>query len=325
MDYIEKSPIETGFAEVFYDRIEPELNMLEGQRQHMHDTGRRKFWLIMGIGIAFAIGAYVLLRDHDYQLFAVIGSLAIGLFVAGLAKSKATRGYSGTVNNLIMPVVCDFLGDTQYDRHAQKGFSLGRFKELKLVGSYDDDYLEDRIEGTQDGVRYAMVEARLTETSTDSDGDSNTSTVFKGLLFRIDLPSPSPTRILITRDYGKVGNTFAGMFSGNKGRGMPRVETNHPEFERHFELHADDAQAALDYLPGAFLDNLMEIAATADGGPKGMRAAFDGRDFLLALDRSRPFLRMPGVHEPLDGISTEINKVFEDFSLVKRIITLLKT
>ncbi|MBO9465955.1 DUF3137 domain-containing protein [Tropicibacter sp. R15_0] len=314
MEYLEKLPIEKGFAEVFYDRIEPELNMLETQRQSMRKEGQRNFWIIMGIGIAISIAAFFLLQGHDWQPMIMFAGIGGGFFVAMIGKNRATGGWSSTINDVIMPPVCDFVGDMHYDRYAGKGFGLSRFTSLKLVANYDDASLEDRIEGTYNGVDYAMVEATLTKESTDSDGDSTDSTVFRGLLFRISLLNDAPCPILITKDYGKLGNRFAGMFSGGKGRGMPRVETGHPEFERFFELHADHGEAALEYLPDAFLDNLMDLGST------DIRCAFDGRDFLMAMGRKQDFLKMPGINQPMSELTGEINKVFVDLAMIRRVI-----
>ncbi|MGH1411922.1 MAG: DUF3137 domain-containing protein [Pelagimonas sp.] len=326
MDFIERHPIENGFAEVFYDRIEPELNMLESQRLAMLANGKRKFLVWAGVGLALAAGAYANLPGHDLQWVSVGVAILGGLGVGAMARSAATKSWGSSISNVVMPPICDFLGDTRYDRRAQNGFSLGRLKSLSLIKSYSKAYLEDRIDGSYDGVDYAMVEARLIDEDRDADGDRSDTQVFRGLLFRIKLPDPAPTTMLITRDYGKIGNKLAGMFSGKSGRGMPRVETGHGKFEDHFELHADDAEAALAYLPDAFLDNLMEIATTeADGGPKDLRASFHDDSLWLALGRSRPFLQMPSANKPVETLVDELHNVFEDLNLVRRIIAQLKT
>lgn len=229
------------------------------------------------------------------------------------------------MSGVVMPAICDFLGDTTYDQAAQRGFQTRKMHELGLVGHYDTSKLEDHIEGIYSGVPYELVEAKLTTENRDIDSNTQTNVVFRGLLFRIELPQPAPCSILITRDYGKVLNKVAGFFSGKKGRGMARIETGHAEFESHFELHADFAQATLDYLPQAFLDNLMQIATTAaDGGPEQMRIAFEGRDCWLAIGRKRDFLKMPPINKPVETIVDELHYVFEDLSLVRHIIDQLK-
>lgn len=320
MEYVESSPIEKGFAEIFAKEIAPELDALEVKRAELIAKGWRNFGITMAVGVVAGI-ALALWQDDVIMSIIVTAFFLIPAFAIRSAQGKK---WSGAVAETVMPSVCRFLGDVQYDRSASNSFSAATVKELGIVRNYDSAKLEDHMTGTWQGTSYEMVEAKLTKQSSNSDNSSE-STVFQGLLFRISLPAPAPTRILIVRDFGETFNKLAGIFSSSTTRGMPRVETGHPEFEKDFELHAKTPDGVLEYLPPAFLDNLTSIGqAESDQGSRGMVAAFEGHDFWLALSRDKPFLEMAKINEPVQGITKELHGVFDDMALIRRIIERLQ-
>jgi hypothetical protein len=319
MQFVEQSPIEEGFAEVFTRDVAPKLDTLEARRAELIQTGWRHFGMTMAVGVVVAI------------ILAIWQDIIIGIFIALFflipafaIRSQQAKKWSGEVAESVMPSVCAFLGDVTYDRKAMNSFSATEAKKLGLVRHYDKADLEDHMVGTWLGTNYEMVEAHLTKSSNTNDSNEQ-NTVFKGLLFKIALPHPAPTRILIARNFGKTLNKLAGFFSSDTTRGMPRIETGHPEFEKDFELHAQSPDGVLEYLPPAFLENLASIGASeSDHGTMGMVAAFDGAEFWLALERNTPFLEMAKINQPVHGITEELHKVFNDMALIRRIIERLQ-
>lgn len=319
MQFIEQSPIEAGFSEIFSREIAPRLDELESQRQALSRRGWMWFAVVTAVFAGIAVLLYPTLGGFGVVFFMIFGAIA-GLIARGIQGNK----WTGAVAETVMPHVCAFLGETRYDRTAATRFPLDRVESIGLVGSHDSARLEDQVVGRWQGVDYTLVEARLTRSSNSKDSSSS-DTVFSGLLFRIGLPHPAPTRIVILRNYGRTLNAVAGFLSFGKGRGMPRVETGHAAFEKDFELHAAEPDGVLDYLPPAFLDNLVAIGETeSDKGTKGMRAAFDGDDFWLALDRTKPFMEMARLGKPVSSITEDLHRVFDDMALIRRIIDRLK-
>jgi len=223
-------------------------------------------------------------------------------------------------------VICDFLGDLDYDREARMRFPLDRIQGLGLIGSFNRSHLSDRLEGRYRDTDFELVETRLkqkTRTS-DSDGDtkSRTRTVFDGILFRIGVPEPVSTNILISRELGSVGNKLGEMLAFGTGRSMPKVDFDHAEFEAAFEVYADDPDAARAVMPPAFLDRLLEIGRGEGGkkGLRGMKAGFQRENFYLALERDGDFLAMGGLTRPVADIEDDLHAAFEDLALVRRVI-----
>lgn len=322
MQFTETLQIETGFAPIYGDRIVPELERLERERQVTATRATKLAAIPLGaavlLGLLFALSA-----DTAVELLFAFGlPVVFGALGAFLVWKWQERGWAGSVAQSVMPAVCDFVGDLDYDRDATMRFPVDHARALGVVGGFDRSELSDRMEGTYRGASFELVEARLSRRTTDSDGDSKKRTVFRGLLFRIGVPAPAPGRILIARDFSPIGNRLAGLFSGKAGRGMPQVTMDHARFEEAFEVHADDPEAARAYLPPAFLDNLLAIGEKEGGrtGVKGMTAAFQDRSFYLALARDDDFMAMGRLHRPVGGLEEDLHKVFGDIALVRRII-----
>lgn len=326
MNFTENAPIETGFATVFDDRIVPELDRLEQERRTL--LSRAKLHAGIPAGIALLLAAITLVRSDEMQ-DGLIGAgvlLVLGGIAAFFLWRRQAHRWGGEVANSVMPVVCEFLGNLEYDRDARMRFPLDRIQGLGLIGSFNRSQLSDRLEGTYRDTEFELVEARLERKtrSSDSDGDNNsrTTTVFDGILIRIRVPDPVSTDILITRDLGSVGNKLGEMLSFGTGRSMPKVAFDHDDFEAAFEVYADDPEAARAIMPPAFLKRLVAIGRDEGGekGLRGMTAGFQRDNFYLALERNGDFLAMGGLTRPVADIEDDLHAAFEDIALVRRII-----
>ena len=323
MRFTETTRIEEGFGAVYEQRVQPALARLEEERRARLGKAQRYAALPLGVAALFVLLALFRADGIEDKLLGSVLPAAFGGVIAWFLWRMQAHRWSGSVAEAVMPAVCDFVGEMAYDREARERFPLDRLQALGMVGSFDRTNLADRLEGRYRDAPFELVEAHLTRTSSGgSDGDSKTTTVFDGILFRVGVPKPAPTRILIARDYGGMGNRLAGLFTRGQGRGMSRVEMDHARFEAAFEVHADDPTAARDYLPPAFLDNLLAIGESEGGrkGLKGMRAGFQGDSFYLGLEREGDFLAMGSLTTPVDAIEDDLHSVFEDIALVRRII-----
>ncbi|MGM0584374.1 MAG: DUF3137 domain-containing protein [Pseudomonadota bacterium] len=326
--YTERSELERGFAGVFAgvfaERIAPRLEELEAERRRRVAAARRQMAMALGAGALVALLLSLTAAGSAKDLIFTIGlpmvASAVGAWL--LWRRHAAR-WEGALAARVMPVVCEFVGDLDYDHAATRGFPLEHAKALGAVPAHDRARLSDRLSGRYRDTAFEIVEARLQVKRSDDDGDSRkTDTVFRGLLFRVETPEEIPSKILIARDLTKIGNMLGKLFSGDAGRGMPKVELPHPEFERRFEVHAEDPDVARQVLAPAFLDNLLLIDRHEGAGERGpaMQAAFHGRDFFLALNRQDGFLEMGALSRPVGDIEEALHRVFDDIALVRRVI-----
>ncbi len=321
MEFTERTPLEKGFAALFNDRVRPALLSLESERIERLRKARKWMAIVLAVTLALA-AAIVLVFSGEFRIFIAIFIAVLGVIGAFIARQIQATGWSGAVEEAVMPSVCEHVGDLTYNSSGGHTFPLGEMRGLGMFGSYSSSSLSDELKGTYHGTAFELVEARLTKKTRDSDGDTKSKTVFSGLLFHIEVPAQVPTPILIARDYGSIGNALGTLFSGGKRGGMPRVHFDHPAFEAAFEVHADDPQAARDFMPDPFLDSLLSIGE-GEGGKKGVKsmvAGFQGKSFYLALSRGGDFLRMGSLTTPVADMEDDLHAIFADIELVHRII-----
>lgn len=321
MTFQETLPIETGFAPVFAEKIAPHLGALEGQRQELQEKGKAQFKVALGIGAALAVAVLVFTGFSTGGIFGAIGVMLLALLGGSIAKGGQSAKYTGALSDLVMPVVCDFLGDTKYEPRPAPLSQPDMLSGMGLVDLHDGARYADRISGSYRGLTFDIAESRLTQQVKEAEDKTSTKDVFDGLLLRIGLPMKATTDSLVTRNLGVVGGAMLGFLAGKDGRGMPTVETGYPPFDKDYVLHARDPEAARTLMKPALLQALMDVAdSEAEGGAEGFRAAFKGTDLWMALPRSRPFMEFGSINAGAASIAEELHGVFADMSLVRRVI-----
>lgn len=322
----ERAPYEHGFAAVFDRRIAPELERLEAERLRLRRRGRRLFGAAAGTGALVGIAFAQLAPDLAIGFFMILLPFLFGAGIGAVLMFTTGDKWQAGLTDLVVPVVCDFVGDLAYDRDAAAGFPTDRMRKLGVIGGYDSVRVSDRLDGRYRNVSFALVEGALLERYLDHNDKRRTRTVWSGLFFRIGVPVAAPGRILIAQDAGDLLNRITAWLAGDDGRGMPAVPFDDDgRFEAAFEVHADEPDAAREFLDSGFREALLEIAEaeSARPGTKGVAAAFEGDDFFLALSRRGPFLSVGSIQRPVTDVAEELHGVFDDLAVVFRIINRL--
>ena len=328
----ELNSVEKGFAEVFETRVKPQLSQLEAERKALLSKATRHAALALGAGLVLAL-LMLLFGTGSEGLGGILAGLGVPVILGGVAAfllwKRQEKRWEGSVAEALMPAICDHVGDLSYDRNAHKSFPLDQIRRLGIIRPFTHPTLSDRLEGRYRDTPFEMVEAKLESKKTAShtggkraDNSNRSTTVFKGLLFRIGVPDPIPTRILIARSFMGPGNKLAEMLSRDTGRTMPKVTTGHARFDEKFVVYSADPDVARRVLAPAFLDNLLEISeAEADtDGTRTLEAAFHEDSFFLALNRKSDFLKMGSLRKPVTGVEEDLHLAFEDIALIHRII-----
>jgi len=322
MNFTERTELETGFSDIFDRDVGAALTKIEKDR--IEKLGKARLYApgaaIVGIGMAVLLfsttnGGFWFFLAALFGMGGAFGGLGIW--------SSYSTAWAGAVEEAVMPAICKHVGDVSFDSQGGTGFPVMTFRDLGIVGTYNRSSIKNQLTGTHHSTDFEIVEACLQQKTrkTGKNGSSSTKTVFQGLLFRISVPTEAPGRILIARDFGKIGNTFSAMFSFGKGRGMPRVEMPHQAFEAAFEVHADNPTAALEFMPVPFLDSLLDIArAEGARGTKSMMAGFTGTSFYMALSQSQGFMKMGGLTKSVSDMEEDLHGIFADIELAHRVI-----
>lgn len=114
---------------------------------------------------------------------------------------------------------------------------------------YDIYHSEDLIKGVlKNNCKFEMSEVLTEDRDTDKDGNAIYSTIFSGLVAKIETPKPFNTLLYIRK---------------NSSSKLPfdklRTQLDSPEFEKMFDVYASDRIIAMQLLTADIMQDLMQF------------------------------------------------------------------
>ncbi|MCB9958400.1 MAG: DUF3137 domain-containing protein [Rhodospirillaceae bacterium] len=305
--------------------LQPAFQKIESARQIARAGVLRCYGVAWGGGIALAVAAWLSFQSLQALVVALLMLSIVAPFLASVWAAGPRQTYKDTAANALVPAVCDRLGGLSYAR-APGGFAgMERFTDLGVVGGHQDKYstFSDQIAGSHRDTGFRLAEAelrrptRINNTFAGGHGkNAGTTAVFAGLLFVIAMPREIAGRILIARDKGGLGNTVAALVKQFGGR--ERVRFDDPEFERRFQVYATHQEPARAVLG----EGLRRTFCTIDDmfRRRGLQAAFDGCDFLLAVKTPNRLEDAFPVFHAIENPAKIIARVVNRLTLAQRVI-----
>lgn len=277
-------------------------------------------------GLAGAILALLLFLWGEAFEFAAFAF--VGLLVALGALSHYAGVFRAQVRDAVTPLVVEAIGGMT--RASGAGHEvLGRLRSLPIVMPFERHTLDDVFAGRHDETGFVLAEIRLFNIRTRTSGtgpnrrtETKESTVFKGLVFLIETPTPIPTRILLRGPRIPVFCDWRPGASALERLGFRRVAVPDAAFSRRLSLWAEDGEAALGVIGPDLAATLARLAATA--GWRRLDAGFSGTCFLLLLPQAGDSFSVGGLFRPLGRLRAEAHALMDEIMVVHRLIDVLK-
>ncbi len=313
-----KAPWEQGFAAVFARDIAPGLQVQEVSRLRAVAL----LWKLEGGVVVLAVITWLIMSwtDAHWAVQWVLLPL-LAIFLGWFASRVPHLLYREGLRELVMPPICAFLGGLTYQRRGEGGgIDPKRLMDVGLIPPASRFTLEDYFAGRWRDLAWEMVELRvIRETSGSSSGGKSTRTVYRGLLLRMLVPVTFQGVVVVSRDYGKLGNELAAL--AGLGRSLARVPLPPGAFEEHFEVRSD-GQAKLDeLLTEPVLAALLQLDQTRGG--KGLTAAFvDGACF-VALPLRQDLFEFGSLFRSTYKVAADLHEILFQATLPRRIIDAL--
>jgi hypothetical protein len=300
---------ERRLSELFRREVAPRLADLE-RRRRQHRVGHvvALAGMLGGIFVVF-----LLVQNLQHALVAGAIVLAIGLALMQWAQ----RSYADQVRKAVMPAICGAIGELSHAVGAAPDLDLDRLARVGLVPGHNRERIDDVFCGRHRGTGFTMAEIRLRRVRHGRRRSSRT--VFRGLVFALEVPQVVPARILIARDGGLIGNGLKGWIEGFSG--MQRVALPDEAFEARFELYADRPEVVRATVTPELCANLVALVAAQDGAP--FQAAFaDGR-FFVAMRRRGDQFGIGSVFRSTAMLEHEAARLLQEVQIVHRLIDYL--
>lgn len=315
--FVEREPYEQGFARVFETEIVPRLDELESERL----ARRRSYYNRLLLSIAAVAGAVLLAAVLFPGLYIIPMLVAVfGAVIAAVVVQQPAKAFGDRLRELVMPPVCRFLGDLDYQANAPLDrLGLGRFTRCHIIGSYTSARIDDFFAGRHRDTGFVMAEITVKRRRRSGKNRSN-QTVFRGLLFAVDVPVAFSGRVVIGRDAGGIGNKLGGWFLGFFS-GLNRVTFPHERFESLYEVYADDPAEAQRLIGPDFAETMVALAEAYKGS--ALKAAFFEGAFLLAMPMRRNLFKAGSIFQSSYGCADDLRWVLRDITIAHRLIDYL--
>lgn len=295
----------------FERMVGPKLASLESARLDALAAFRHR--LMTGGPVALAVLAaiaYLTWNTDSAISIILIAAVFLCIGVAIWANGPKSK-FEKQVRDTVMGAVCEQIGDMNY-RHevSQSDFPLEPYRNASIVPSHSYSDVEDLVDGTYRGCRFAVTEARLRT------GGKNKKTVFKGLLLKISLPRPVSTQVTIVRDqsaWGSLGRSLIDWF-----RPGERVDIPHTAFEEKYDVYSKDPSTALEVITRDFVTNFLALPNVL--GSDKILAAFSEDMFLVSVADTPAFLNDFKASKPVGDYRDLFEHIVEETQVIHRVI-----
>ena len=234
------------FNEV-YQKIYAEKNeRLEKVRKYGLHTTYLTIIAVIAISIFIVIINKIFLFPFIF-FFCIVGMIVM---VASSKKSNYRGTFKNEVIGALVKEVEENLGYYPEQGIAPQTYINGGFEQ-----HFDRYSSEDLIEGKLDDKYMVYMAEVLTQNeSTDSEGNTTTTTIFKGIFGVSDCSKEIPGYIKIHSDKGFFGKIF-----GKK----EKIEMDSSEFEKHFDVYGTNQIVAMQILTSDIMEMLIEFKETS--------------------------------------------------------------
>lgn len=225
------------YAKIYKENYE-ELEKLRKKERN------RQIIQICMITIAIILVACIFLRPKLIILFGLL-LMIIVLIVITLGKPTwYKKEYKQKVIRNLVKTYDENLEYKPYSGISQIEYRSGEFER------YDRYYSEDTIEGIINDMVIKMAEVHTEEEYVDDEGHRSYTTVFHGMFGIVKLSQFIAGTIKIHSDKGLFGKIF---------KGKNKVEMDSSEFEKYFDIYADNKIQAMQILTSDVMTEMIRF------------------------------------------------------------------
>jgi len=181
-------------ADSLITQLGSDLSDLEQQRLALRERTRSQL-MAMAAGAVIAAIILAMMLSADNQGLAAL--LVVAAVIGGVVMLLRRQGqWKALVFERVMPIICDGHEQLQYKQRVGNAEAFIKpYEKLSLFGRSTSRKLEHYLTGTHRGRQFEVISAQLSRKSGGK--NSGSSSVFDGLLFRIQMPVELPARIII--------------------------------------------------------------------------------------------------------------------------------
>ena len=264
-------------------------------------------------------GFFIIIPVFFALVFGAIISVVVGrITTAGneIIKKYITykRAYKGY---FITRQLASIFTNLEYDH--RYGLNKNVLEKTGLIDTGDRYSSNDYVRGKYKQVGFIQADVKIEDRRERKNKDGHTEvyyvTTFKGRYMVFEFPKKFEFKMVVSHQgHGRW------RVNPKTGRGLKRIETESPEFNKKFLVYAEDGFEAFYILDPAFLDNLEKL-----GQKYGDQLAlyFSDNQMIIGLNDGGDAFEPPDASQPINE-QTENAKVTGEMKLITELVDSLK-
>ena len=202
---------------------------------------------------------------------------------------------------------------TDYRFNSDNGISKFEIQKTGMMKTGDVFKSNDLVTGKYKNINFTQSDVHIQDESTDSDGNTTYTTVFKGRWIIFDFKKDIDKKLAV------VGKGFRGALVGKHG-GYKELELESSEFHKHFHVYAQDGFEAYYVLDPAFMERVMSLAIKHNDN---VYLAFTDGRLHIGIHDGKDSFEPPSYKKSIDE-QAEKQKVYKDIKVITDIVDNLK-
>jgi hypothetical protein len=323
----------SALGEQVLSSLGPRLSQLQTEHAELREQTKTLLIWIASASVLLALVVRLALGSGWGGMAFLV--LVAGGVLCGWQLMRRQKQWEQRVLGAAVPEICSALEEIEYQPTVAANEFLAPFEKLEVIGSSNHRQLNHHFRGRHQQTGFEIVEANLYRTSKGGRRSSSSSTtIFQGLLFRIQLPVTVEQRLLISP------RVSIGLF--NKRADMVEVPFDDPAFDEKFVVHheldcPDGAAQAHEVLTPEFRQALLEINEREGKKAYGMggftlglmydslylalsRFQKSGEVGKIQIEKPVPFLDVRFFMFADPQLQTRVARMVEDVGTVYRVI-----
>ncbi len=310
------------FEEAYATQVAPHLPELEALRQSYRKQRLNTALVITAVGVAVVIATAAGFIGSGFSRIIIILVSMVGIAVGWfLVYAKYAERYRAALKERVMNVMCGLVGDMEWSGKSVGHHIVTASRDIGVVPKGNRTKVDDQFSGRYRDCEFHLIDLEVwRETNSGSDNTSSSKRVFNGLALSVSVPQQFDTRLVLDRDYGRVGNAISNWFAGFKGWRKVAFEDD-PDFERAFEVRAEDEAGARELLSPGFRRIMMTLCQRFPDAR--LRAGFVNGEFLLSLEMKGRSFEPGNIHMPVADLEPVLRAMQAELRIGHDIIDIL--
>ena len=247
-------------------------------------------------------------------LFVLFVPIAYVIYKVVTSFSKANKKYQDLYKKtVVIETFKKIFQDVNFN--LDQGISYQKISETKMMDMGDSFSSNDYVCGKYKDIPFESSDVEITETRTDSDGDSYTVTLFRGQWYIFDFNKSFKADLQVC-EKGFSNSRRGGLFSKTP---FKKVELEDMEFNKLFKVYAQNELDAFYVLTPNTMENIKKLLSKINGK---LLLCFINERLHIGVESNKDFYEA-SLRKKVD-IPSSIEKTKNEISVITDFIDILR-